>query len=106
MPITTIRLHSYTTTPGFPVKDGTDHCDFRGTGFVGAAQGDNHHTLVELDLEDTDPRVDQVLTFGPAANKALRLLEGKVVSGIHGKDQIPGLRIGVWDKIAPDAPKS
>lgn len=98
---TTIRLHSVTSTAAVP-ELGITECDFRGAKFVGDSDGDHHHTLFELDVDETDDRVKEALEFGPRVNALLAHLEHNVESGLPNVGgQIPYLRIGVWDKHAP-----
>lgn len=98
--MTTIRLHAYRGT-----NDGSASCDFRGANFIGHAQGDEHKTLLEKDVDDASPLVADVLQIGPQVNKILAGLyegieAGQIEAALGGA--YIGLRIGVWDKIAPD----
>lgn len=98
--MTTIRIHSFTSTAAVP-NDGTEDCDFRGEKFIGAAEGDHHHTLFEKDVDESDPLVAETLAVGPTFNRWLGKLEAGIVAGIHLGGEVPRLRAGVWDKIAP-----
>lgn len=74
--------------------DGTQNCDYRnpdGTERIGAAEGDHHRTIFEIDPA-TPEQVALVLEHGPKLNQLLK--EVNPVGDILGMH--PGLRVGVW----------
>lgn len=96
-----IKLHVFRTELG---DDGTESCDFRGAGELGAGANDQHRTVEEIDPA-TDEQVKFILENGPAANKVFAMMAdsqhsfaGGVASllGLEGTGSI-GLRLGVWD---------
>lgn len=95
--MTTIRLHSFEGE-----NDGSVSCDFRGPNYIGAAQGDHHQTIKELDVDDSDPLVAETLTLGPGVNALLSKL-GSPIAGVASAvlGEKVGLRVGVWDKVPP-----
>lgn len=74
--------------------DGTENCDFRnpdGTERLGAAQGDHHKTVFEIDPADAE-LVEIALRIGPDLNK---LLSGAKIN-VPGIGVQIGARFGVW----------
>lgn len=97
-----VKLHIYRAETG---NDGTESCDFRGHGELGAGEDDQHRTVLEVDPA-SDGLVDSVIEFGPKANQAFEALReaepafvGHLASalGLEGHGSV-GLRLGVWDK--------
>jgi hypothetical protein len=97
-----IKLHVFRTEIG---DDGTESCDFRGSGEHGAGTYDHHRTVEEIDPA-TDEQIAFILENGPAANKVFAMMAesqhsfaGGIASllGLEGDGPI-GLRLGVWDK--------
>lgn len=96
-----IKLHVFRTQMG---SNGTESCDFRGSGELGAGANDQHRTVIERDPAGAS-EINGVLMKGPATNQALKLLtDGQPdmlddlasMLGLEGEGPI-GLRIGVWD---------
>lgn len=96
-----IKLHVYRTEMG---DDGTESCDYRGKGELGAGENDQHRTVEEIDPADQS-EIDFVLEHGPEINKGFQALTsvfgGKAgnlatLLGLEGSGPV-GLRIGVWD---------
>lgn len=74
--------------------DGTVNCDYRnedGSERLGAAQGDHHKTIFEIDPA-SDSDVALVLELGPKLNE----LFSRFTSPVEGFGVKAGLRIGVW----------
>lgn len=103
-----IKFHSFTTDPGFTPNYGDVSADFRGDKFIGSAQGDEHHTLMEL-KNPSQAEIDAFLVEGPVINAELKKLNlASKVSGILGTSSvagiaeslIPNLRIGLFDAHA------
>lgn len=97
-----IKLHVFRTEMG---DDGTESCDFRGSGEHGAGESDQHRTVIERDPA-SESEINGVLMKGTAANQAIKLLtDGQPdlladlasMLGLEGEGPI-GLRIGVWDQ--------
>ena len=94
-----IKLHSYRGK-----NDGSISCDFRGDKFIGHEQGDEHHTLYEIDPA-SDDLIHEVLRLGPDVNRLFKALRDAQVSAtesaldVLGEGDGPvGLRIGIWDE--------
>lgn len=97
----TIKVHAFVGD-----NDGTESCDFRGSGELGAGAEDQHRTLLEEefgpDVNDNE-RIQEVLADGPEWNRITKsLLKGMKPSGVIGEllsliGGKEGLRIGVWD---------
>lgn len=86
----TFRVHASAPTFSDP---GVDHADFRGDAFIGAAQGDHHTTVVELNVSALDDAELALL------ERIAMKLNSEGVHQVGG--QYVGLRAGLWDKIAP-----
>ncbi len=96
-----IKLHVYRTEMG---DNGTEGCDYRGKGELGAGENDQHRTVVEVDPAPEE-LCERVLITGSIANSLFRDLSksqpdifGKIASvlGLEGDGQV-SLRFGVWD---------
>lgn len=97
-----IKLHVFRTEMGDP---GTESCDFRGQGELGAGENDQHRTITEKDPA-SEAEIALALERGPELNKGFAALNdllpdatGNVASllGLEGHGPV-GLRVGVWDK--------
>jgi len=74
--------------------DGTENCDYRnpdGSERIGAAQGDHHRTIFEIDPA-TPEEVEIALEIGPKLNQLL----ARAASKYDGFGVRPRVRIGVW----------
>lgn len=91
---------------------GTESCDFRGDNSIGKAQGDEHRTIPQLEVDPApELAVEEVLLAGPVANQEVQdalhdVLGGKytaVAQALHkvlggdGTATVFGIREGVWD---------
>lgn len=97
-----IKLHVFRTELG---DDGSESCDFRGSGEHGAGENDQHRTVVEKDPA-TPEEINAITMKGPSANQAFRLLvqdqpdifgDLATMFGLEGSGPV-GLRLGVWDQ--------
>ena len=82
---------------------GTDNCDFRGPNAVGAPQGDNHRTVLEI-KNASDGLISETLTEGLVINNFFQKLiavepqafeDVATALGLGGTGE-PYLRVGVW----------
>lgn len=86
-----IKLHIYTG------PDDGQNADYRnpdGTERLGAAEGDHHKTVFEIDPAPADV-VDMVLHLGPQINRLFQRMNPASGAEVLGL-QAPKLRIGVW----------
>lgn len=97
-----IKIHVYRTEMG---DNGTENCDYRGSGELGAGENDQHRTVVEVDPA-SESVINGILMKGPTVNQALKLItdnqpnafaEVASVLGLEGDGPI-GLRVGIWDE--------
>ena len=98
-----IKFHIYRTDMG---DDGTENCDYRGSGEAGAGENDQHRTVPELEIDPaSDALIEIVRENGPSANKLFAaaasqqpdwLDSAASILGLEGDGPI-GLRVGIWD---------
>lgn len=97
-----IKLHVFRFEMG---DHGTENCDFRGSGELGAGANDQHRTVLEDDPAD-DFAIQRVVEMGPGFNQMLNELCAKQPDGVQhlasalgleGSGPV-GLRLGVWDQ--------
>lgn len=85
---------------------GTESCDFRGENYIGHAQGDEHATVPQLEIDPaSDALIAKTLETGPKVNALFDEIKqvepeafGQLASllGLDGEGPV-GLRVGIWD---------